>query len=111
MVGSSAAEAEIRDQLLIFPFVLALEVIQQFATLGNEFQKSATRREILLMKMKMLGKVENALGQKSNLIGGASGVSFVGLIRLEVDVDDGICAHGGKGWVQRSSPNRPSCAE
>jgi hypothetical protein len=35
----------------------------------------------------------------------------VGLIRLEVDVDDGICAHGGKGWVQRSSPNRPSCAE
>lgn len=81
----SAAESEITDEFLVFLVALTLDIIKEFAALRNQLEETAARGEILFVRVEVLGEIEDPLGKKSYLIRGASGVSFMELIRLEVD--------------------------
>ncbi len=99
---SLAAESETSDDLLILFFGAFLDVIQQLAALGNEGQETAAGRIILFMDIHVVRQVEDPLGEEGHLVRGATGVSFVELIGLQVDWF--WCffgAHGRRGWLER----------
>ena len=103
-----AAKSEVFNQLEVVRIALALDVIKEFAALGNHFQESAAGGEILLVNEEMIGEFKDPLGKQCDLVRCAAGVFFVDLIRLEVDFFF-FCfyAHVDKGWAQRLSPSRP----
>ena len=92
-----AAETEALDELMVFFLATGFDVVEQLAAAGDEFEKSAARREILGVEIQVVGEVEDALGEQGDLVWRAAGVSFVKLIFLGVDGG----AHGGMGWVQQ----------
>src|SRR5437660_11579166 len=55
-VGDLLAEAKLLDQLVIFPIVLSLEVIEYLATLAHHLKQSAPRMVILAVRLDVVGK-------------------------------------------------------
>ncbi len=98
-----AAESEALDDLLVAFFRAFLDVIKEFAALGNQGKESTAGREVLFVNVQMVGQMEDPSGEERHLVWCASGVSFVELIGFEVDF---FSAHGNKGWIQRV-PDRP----
>src|SRR4029077_5219629 len=53
--GVLPAQPKALDQLLVAPFVLAPEIVQQPPALPDHDQQTAARVEILLMRLQMIG--------------------------------------------------------
>lgn len=97
------AESEALDDLLVFFLRAVLDEVEQLAAARDHRQKAAAGREVLLVRVEVLGEVMNALGEECDLIRCAAGVAFVELIILRIDL---LCAHSRRGWNQRW-PDRP----
>src|SRR4029077_5537629 len=54
--GISASDAEPLDQILVAPFVGALEIIEQLAALRNELEQAASRMVVVDVRLEMLGQ-------------------------------------------------------
>ena len=80
------------------------DVIKELAATGDQLGQAATRGEILVVQVQVVGQVQNSLGEQGDLVRRASGVSFVELICFGID---GGGAHGRKGWAQLRLPGRP----
>src|SRR5581483_4886685 len=78
------AQAETRDDVLVARVVLLLEIVEQAATLPDHDQQSAARMEILLVALKMLGQILDALAQDRDLDFRRAGV----LLALGVFLDN-----------------------
>src|SRR5882724_8769348 len=63
----SAAQAKSLDQLLVTPGILALEIVEQAATLADHDQQAAPRVKVLIVGLQMVGQVLDALAQDRDL--------------------------------------------
>src|SRR5256885_7463649 len=54
--GESLAQAKLLDQLVLFPVVLSLEVIEYLATLAHHLQQSAPRMMVLDVRLEVVGQ-------------------------------------------------------
>jgi hypothetical protein len=72
-------DTQLLDQGPIFDHIFFLKIFQQIATLANQFQQTATGMMILGMGFKMLGEVEDSIGQQSNLDLTGTGIPLVRL--------------------------------
>src|SRR5919108_5787744 len=63
----SAADVQPLDQRLVAPLVLAPEIIQELATLGDELEQPASRVVVLDVALEMLGEIGDALRQDRHL--------------------------------------------
>lgn len=97
------AESEALDDLLVFFLRAVLDEVEQLAAARDHGQKTAAGREVLLVRVEVIGEVMNALGKQCDLIRCAAGVAFVELIILGIDF---FGAHGRRGWIQ-PWPGRP----
>ena len=91
------AKSEALDDLLVFFLGAVSDEVEQLAAARNHGQKTAAGREVLLVRVEVIGEVMNALGEQCDLIRCATGVAFVELIILGVDF---FSAHGRRGWIQ-----------
>ena len=74
------------NDLLVFFLGAVFDEIEQLAAARNHRQKAAAGREVLLVRVEVLGEVLNALGEECDLIRCAAGVAFVELIVLGIDL-------------------------
>src|SRR5688500_11753335 len=61
------AQPQLVDDVLVARAVLLLEVVEQATTLPDHDQQAATRVEILLVRLQMLGQILDPFGQESHL--------------------------------------------
>src|SRR5687767_10732060 len=61
------AQPQLVDDVLVARAVLLLEVVEQATTLPDHDQQTATRVEILLVRLQMLGQILDPLRQQSHL--------------------------------------------
>ena len=89
-----AAKTEALDERAVASNVDALEVAEKPAAATNEQQESATGVVVVLVVFQVLGELQNAVRQQSNLDLGRTGVAGVGLILLYDGLfDSGIHRH------------------
>src|SRR5438876_4477751 len=61
------AQAKLLDQLVIFPVVLSLEVIEYLATLAHHLQQSAPRMMLLDVRLEVVGQPVYPACEQGNL--------------------------------------------
>jgi hypothetical protein len=89
-----AAKTQALDQGAVALDVDALEVAEKPATATNEQQQSTTGVVVVLVVFQVLGELQNAVRQQSNLDLGRTRVAGVGLILLNDGLfDSGIHSH------------------
>src|SRR5262245_35415696 len=71
---TSAANAELLDQMLVAALVGALEIIEQLATLRDELEQAAPRVVVFHVRLEMLREVVDAFRQDRDLHLGGAGV-------------------------------------
>lgn len=75
----SLAQLELLSDCLVTVYVGGVEVIQQPAPLANHHEQATAGTMILLVLLKVLGQVVDALSQQRNLHIGRTGVPFMQL--------------------------------
>jgi hypothetical protein len=73
------------EELLVALLGVGLHIVEQLAALGDQFQKSAAGRCVLLMNREVARQVDDALGHQGDLVIGAAGVGVVDLVVREID--------------------------
>jgi hypothetical protein len=79
-VGDLLAQAKLLDQLVIFPVVLPLEVIEYLATLANHLQQSAPRMVILDVRLEVVGQPVYPGRKQGDLHFGGTGIARCALV-------------------------------
>src|SRR5690242_4985216 len=95
---SLLAQAEALDERAVRLDVAALQVVQQAAALADELEQPATRVKILDVRLEMLGKHVDALGEERHLDFGRPGVVLGALVLG----DDARLVCGGYGHGKNS---------
>src|SRR5712671_7230968 len=80
---TSAANAELLDQVLVAAFVGALEIIEKLATLRHHLQQASPRMIVFHVRLEMLGEIVDPFGQDRDLHLRRTRVA--GLLRVSLD--------------------------
>src|SRR5690606_15594338 len=64
---ASATQAELFDQALVALVVLALEIVEQAATLVDQLQQATAAVVVLLVGLEVLGQLHDARGEQGDL--------------------------------------------
>ncbi len=86
-----SAETKTLNQALILGQIFALDVVKKLATQSDHLQQTATRRNVVLVGAEVGGQVNDALGEKGNLIAAATGVLIMQLEFLQIDFFAHVC--------------------
>src|SRR5262249_4051378 len=70
------AKPKALDELLIAPFILALEIVQQAPPLTHHHQQATAGMEILFVGLKVVGEALDTLGEQCHLDLGRTSVAF-----------------------------------
>ena len=76
------SEAELFDDCAVTLDVLLLKVSKELTAMADHLEKSATAVVVLVVLLKMLGKVLDSRGEKRDLDLGGSGVVLVNLVSV-----------------------------
>ena len=79
VVWALAADAELLYKLQVTLAVTLGNVAQQTAALTNHLQQAAAGHVVVLVLLKVLGKLLNSLGKHGDLYAGTTGVSLMDL--------------------------------
>ncbi len=106
----STAQAEALDQRLITLVVLVLEIAEQCATLVHQHQQAAAAVMVLLVDLKVLGKLHNTAGKQGHLDFRRTGVIRAALVFfndfLGVDRHDDLLDAGSAGTLADTTTHR-----
>ncbi len=84
------AQAQFFDERAVTLDVLALQVVEQVATLADELEQATAGVEVLLVLLEVTGQSFNAGGEKGHLNFRGAGVAFV----FGVSFDNGLFLSG-----------------
>src|SRR5882672_2297796 len=79
-VGDLLAQAKLLDQLVIFPVVLSLEVIEYLATLAHYLQQPAPRMVVLDVRLEVVGQPVYPCREQGDLHFGGTRVARCALV-------------------------------
>jgi len=65
--GGLLAQTKLLDQLLIFPCVLALQIVEQLAALTDQLQQTTARMMILHVGLEMIGQPVDSRSKQRDL--------------------------------------------
>ena len=86
-VNRLAAETELLDELLVARFVLALEVVEKVAAVGDLAEEAVTAGVVLLVGLEVFGQRLDLAGENRDLHFAGSGIAVV---TLEFILDGGL---------------------